>query len=119
MNPGGSVKDRVALEIVQEALREGRLRPGGLVTEGTVGSTGQWAGASAQAAAMPWHTNRALPQIAPLQTAPPALSCTRAVPWKACRPARILALPAAGLLHRCEPGDGGSGLWLPLLHCNA
>ncbi|KAI3433760.1 hypothetical protein D9Q98_003567 [Chlorella vulgaris] len=40
LNPGGSVKDRVALEIVQEALAEGRLAPGGLVTEGTVGSTG-------------------------------------------------------------------------------
>lgn len=40
MNPGGSVKDRVALEIVQEAFQEGRLQRGGLVTEGTVGSTG-------------------------------------------------------------------------------
>lgn len=34
------MKDRVALEIIQEALAEGRLAPGGLVTEGTVGSTG-------------------------------------------------------------------------------
>nr|BAU71145.1 cysteine synthase A [Parachlorella kessleri] len=42
LNPGGSVKDRVALEIIQEAFQEGRLAPGGLVTEGTVGSTGQW-----------------------------------------------------------------------------
>ncbi|KAL4430687.1 hypothetical protein ABPG75_005943 [Micractinium tetrahymenae] len=40
LNPGGSVKDRVALEIIQEALAKGRLAPGGLVTEGTVGSTG-------------------------------------------------------------------------------
>ena len=40
LNPGGSVKDRVALEIIQEAFREGRLLPGGLITEGTVGSTG-------------------------------------------------------------------------------
>ena len=40
LNPGGSVKDRVALEIIQEAFQEGRLVPGGLVTEGTVGSTG-------------------------------------------------------------------------------
>jgi cysteine synthase A len=40
LNPGGSVKDRVALEIIQEALAEGRLAPGGLVIEGTVGSTG-------------------------------------------------------------------------------
>jgi len=41
LNPGGSVKDRVALEIIQEAVADGRLKPGGgLVTEGTVGSTG-------------------------------------------------------------------------------
>ncbi|KAL4524932.1 hypothetical protein Ndes2526B_g07119 [Nannochloris sp. 'desiccata'] len=40
LNPGGSVKDRVALEIVQEAFQDGRLVPGGLITEGTVGSTG-------------------------------------------------------------------------------
>lgn len=40
LNPGGSVKDRVALQIVEEAFREGRLAAGGLVTEGTVGSTG-------------------------------------------------------------------------------
>ncbi len=37
LNPGGSVKDRVALQIVQEALAEGRLKPGGLITEGTAG----------------------------------------------------------------------------------
>jgi len=40
LNPGGSVKDRVALQIVTEALADGRLKPNGLVTEGTVGSTG-------------------------------------------------------------------------------
>lgn len=34
------MKDRVALQIIQEAFRDGRLTPGGLVTEGTVGSTG-------------------------------------------------------------------------------
>lgn len=33
LNPGGSVKDRVALQVIQEAVAEGRLRPGGLVTE--------------------------------------------------------------------------------------
>ena len=37
VNPGGSVKDRVALEIVQEAFESGALKRGGLVTEGTVG----------------------------------------------------------------------------------
>ena len=39
-NPGGSVKDRVALRIIQEALLSGELVPGGVVTEGTAGSTG-------------------------------------------------------------------------------
>lgn len=34
------MKDRVAARILQEALASGRLRPGGLVTEGTAGSTG-------------------------------------------------------------------------------
>lgn len=37
LNPGGSVKDRVALQIVKEALSSGRLKKGGLITEGTVG----------------------------------------------------------------------------------
>ncbi|GBG29719.1 Cysteine synthase [Hondaea fermentalgiana] len=40
LNPGGSSKDRVALSIVEEAEREGRLGPGGTVVEGTSGSTG-------------------------------------------------------------------------------
>lgn len=40
LNPGGSVKDRVALEVIREATASGRLQRGGLVTEGTVGSTG-------------------------------------------------------------------------------
>ena len=39
-NPGGSVKDRVALQIVQEAMERKKLNKGGLVTEGTAGSTG-------------------------------------------------------------------------------
>jgi len=40
LNPGGSVKDRVALRMLQEALASGALRPGGLAVEGTAGSTG-------------------------------------------------------------------------------
>ncbi len=40
MNPGGSVKDRAALQIVREAERSGRLKPGGLIVEGTAGNTG-------------------------------------------------------------------------------
>ncbi|MFY8149832.1 MAG: cysteine synthase A [Prochlorococcaceae cyanobacterium] len=40
MNPGGSVKDRAALGILQEAEAEGLLAPGGTVVEGTAGNTG-------------------------------------------------------------------------------
>ncbi|KAL5703221.1 cysteine synthase [Ranunculus cassubicifolius] len=39
LNPGGSVKDRVAVKIIQEALDSGHLVQGGVVTEGSVGST--------------------------------------------------------------------------------
>src|SRR6185437_2845173 len=40
MNPGGSVKDRAALSIVQDAVASGALRPGGAIVEGTAGNTG-------------------------------------------------------------------------------
>ncbi len=39
-NPGGSVKDRTALGMVRAAERDGRLRPGGAIVEGTAGNTG-------------------------------------------------------------------------------
>jgi len=40
LNPGGSVKDRAALAIVQDAVARGALRPGGTIVEGTAGNTG-------------------------------------------------------------------------------
>ncbi|CAF0695345.1 cysteine synthase A [Candidatus Methylacidithermus pantelleriae] len=40
MNPGGSVKDRTALGIVEDAEKKGLLRPGGVIVEGTAGNTG-------------------------------------------------------------------------------
>ena len=40
MNPGGSVKDRIGPAIIAAAEREGRLRPGGTIVEGTSGNTG-------------------------------------------------------------------------------
>ena len=40
MNPGGSVKDRAALFIVQDAIARGELKPGGVIVEGTAGNTG-------------------------------------------------------------------------------
>nr|XP_010939245.1 cysteine synthase 2 isoform X2 [Elaeis guineensis] len=39
LNPGGSVKDRVAVKIIEEALDSGELVQGGVVTEGSAGST--------------------------------------------------------------------------------
>src|ERR671938_1434797 len=39
-NPGGSIKDRIALSMIEAAEREGRLRPGGTVIEATAGNTG-------------------------------------------------------------------------------
>ncbi|MBB5033790.1 cysteine synthase A [Prosthecobacter vanneervenii] len=40
MNPGGSVKDRTALGIITEAEKQGLLKPGGTIVEGTAGNTG-------------------------------------------------------------------------------
>ncbi len=40
LNPGGSVKDRAALAIIQDAEEKGRLKKGGLIVEGTAGNTG-------------------------------------------------------------------------------
>jgi len=40
LNPGGSVKDRAAWAIIKDAEERGKLRPGGVVVEGTAGNTG-------------------------------------------------------------------------------
>ena len=40
MNPGGSVKDRAAKAIIEDAEKSGNLGPGGLIVEGTAGNTG-------------------------------------------------------------------------------
>jgi cysteine synthase len=40
LNPGGSVKDRAALAIIEDAERKGLIRRGGLIVEGTAGNTG-------------------------------------------------------------------------------
>jgi cystathionine beta-synthase len=39
-NPGNSIKDRMALRMIKEAERAGRLKPGGTIIEGTSGNTG-------------------------------------------------------------------------------
>ncbi len=40
MNPGGSVKDRIGIAMIERAEREGRLKPGGIIVEPTSGNTG-------------------------------------------------------------------------------
>src|ERR1700730_13137487 len=40
LNPGGSVKDRPALEMIREAERDGRLQPGQTILDATSGNTG-------------------------------------------------------------------------------
>ena len=40
LNPGGSIKDRVAIALIEAAEREGKLRPGGTIVEPTSGNTG-------------------------------------------------------------------------------
>ncbi len=40
LNPGGSVKDRAALAIIEDAEAKGLLEPGGIIVEGTAGNTG-------------------------------------------------------------------------------
>jgi len=40
LNPGGSVKDRIAIQMIEDAERKGLLKPGGTIIEGTSGNTG-------------------------------------------------------------------------------
>src|SRR5688572_16859861 len=39
-NPGNSIKDRMAVKMIEDAERDGRLKPGGTIIEGTSGNTG-------------------------------------------------------------------------------
>src|SRR5881396_2324389 len=40
LNPGGSVKDRIGIKLIEAAEREGKLKPGGTIVEPTSGNTG-------------------------------------------------------------------------------
>ncbi len=39
-NPGGSIKDRIGLSMIEAAERDGKLKPGGTLVEATAGNTG-------------------------------------------------------------------------------
>lgn len=59
MNPGGSVKDRIALQIIDDAEAEGQLKPGATIVEATSGNTG--AGLAMAAAVRGYKTVFVLP----------------------------------------------------------
>src|SRR5688572_11496991 len=60
MNPGGSVKDRAALGIIEDAQARGLLQPGGTIVEGTAGNTG--IGLTVIGHAMGYHTVIVIPE---------------------------------------------------------
>ena len=64
LNPGGSMKDRVALNIITDAERRGLLGPGGTIVEATSGNTGHGPGAGGGAARLQLHVRHARQDVA-------------------------------------------------------
>ena len=77
LNPGGSMKDRVALNIIRDAERRGLLQPGGTIVEATSGNTGI-------ALAMAAATDRNPRSASSARTSLPSRHCAsrnRSKPW--------------------------------------
>lgn len=103
LNPAGSVKDRAALYMIEDAARSGRLQPGGLIIEPTSGNTG--IGLAAVAAARGYRV---------LLTMPETMSVERRALLKAYGAEIVLtpgkkgmvgAIEKAGELQRENPGS--------------
>lgn len=103
LNPAGSVKDRAALYMIEDACRTGRLQPGGLIIEPTSGNTG--IGLAAVAAARGYRV---------LLTMPETMSAERRALLKAYGAQIVLtpgekgmsgAIAQAEELHRENPGS--------------
>ena len=60
LNPAGSIKDRIALAMVEKAEQEGKLTPGGTIVEPTSGNTG--IGLAMVAAAKGYHLVIVMPE---------------------------------------------------------
>ncbi len=60
LNPGGSIKDRIALSVVEDAEARGVLRAGMTLIEATAGNTGVGLALVAAARATGWHHARCL-----------------------------------------------------------
>ena len=86
-NPGGSIKDRIALSMIEAAERDGSLKPGGVIVEATAGNTGL-----------------GLAQVA----APKGYRLILVVPDKMARE-KILHLRAMGVEVRLTRSDVGKG----------
>jgi cysteine synthase A len=85
MNPGQSVKDRAALFIIQDAVKKGELKPGGVIVEGTAGNTG--IGLALVGNAMGFHSVIVIPRPRARKR---RTRCGYAAPsWSKCRPSPI------------------------------
>ncbi len=113
LNPGGSVKDRVAAAVLAGGLASGALLPGGLVTEGTVGSTGVSLAALAPSfglAAAVWLPDDAAGEKGALLEAL-AARVTRVRPVPIAHPAHFVHAARAGAVEAREAAGFSSALF--------